>query len=273
MTEPDLEEIEVDLLLQALLRRFGYDFQDYSRASLLRRLREYARRTGFGSIAELIPALLHDPQQLDPLINGISVSVTEPFRDPEALSAVSRHVIPWLRSFAFAKIWIAGCATGEEAYSLAVLLDEAGLLGRVQIYATDINTDALNIAKQAVYSVQHLEDAQENYLKAGGKGKLSDHYVAQYGHAKMADHLVQRIVFSQHNLATDSHFGEMQFVICRNVLIYFDKPLQNRVLSLFRKCLCHRGFLSLGARESMRWLEAGRMFDVIDEPARLFRAI
>lgn len=273
MSDADIEEIEADLVLEALRRRFGYDFRDYARASLQRRLRAYADQTHRREISEIIPALLHDPSELDRLVNGLSVTVTEPFRDPEAYLAFKERVIPWLKSHPFAKIWVAGCATGEEAYSLAILLEEAGCRSRVTLYATDINTGSLARASDGVYPLEAMQRAEANYRRAGGAGKLSDWYVTSYGRAKFSEHLGKNIVFTQHNLVTDASFGEMHVVVCRNVLIYFQRPLQDRVIGLFAHALARRGYLLLGARESLRALESGRLFETVDADARLYRAL
>jgi chemotaxis protein methyltransferase CheR len=273
MNAEDLEELEIDLVLQALDQRYGYDFRHYARASLRRRLQYFVERNRLHSIAELIPPLLHQKDFLDRLVNGISVAVTEPFREPASLAAVREHVFPWLQSHSYSKIWHAGCASGEEVYSLAILLDEAGMLDRVQIYGTDINTDALARARAAIYPLEAVRRAEDNYRRAGGSRRLADYYVAQYGRAKLSDRLQRNMVFSQHNLATDSAFGEMQFVLCRNVLIYFNRELQARVLKLFATSLSRRGFLALGSKETLDSLDVARRFQTIDNQARLFRAI
>jgi len=273
MNPEDLEDLEIDLLLEALDRRYGYDFRRYARASLRRRLLYFAERQRLRSIADLIPAALREPGFLDRLVNGISVAVTEPFREPACLAAVREHVFPWLRSHAYSKIWHAGCSSGEEVYSLAILLDEAGLLERVQIYGTDINTDALARAREAIYPLEAVRRAEENYRRAGGTRQLSDYYVAQYGRAKLSQRLARNMVFSQHNLATDAAFGEMQFILCRNVLIYFNRELQERVLGLFAGSLARRGFLALGSKESLGSVDAAQRFETLDPAARLFRAL
>lgn len=273
MTDPEIEEIEADLLLQALRERFGYDFRQYARASLLRRLRALAASCRKTHISELIPPLLHEPGFLDRVVNGISVSVTEPFRDPQSLLALVQQVLPWLHSHPFLKIWVAGCSTGEEVYSLAILLDEAGLLARSQIYATDINTESLSKAKAGVFPLEAVQRAEENYRRAGGQRALGEYYVAQYRRAKFASRLTERVVVSQHNLATDAAFGNMELILCRNVLIYFDRILQERAVGLFADSLTHRGYLALGAKETLRPLPAGLRFEEVDRAARLYRKL
>jgi chemotaxis protein methyltransferase CheR len=273
MNAADLEDLEVDLLLEALDRRYGYDFRRYSQASLRRRLLGFVQRSGLRHVAQLIPAALHEPGFLDQLVNSISVPVTEPFRDPAGLAAIVTQVFPWLQSHPFSKIWLAGCASGEEVHSLAILLDEAGLLERVQLYATDINTATLAAARQAIYPLEAVKRAEENYRRAGGRGRLADYYVAQYGYARMLGRLQANMIFSQHNLATDAAFGEMQCIVCRNVLIYFNRDLQARVVNLFLSSLARRGFLALGAKETLEGLDVAQYFEVIDRNARLFRAL
>ncbi|MES2884480.1 MAG: CheR family methyltransferase [Pseudomonadota bacterium] len=271
MNKADIEEIEVDLVLHALRERYGYDFRQYARASLLRRLRALASASGKSHIAELIPTVLHQPSFLDRVINGISVSVTEPFRDPQTLQAIVQLAFPWLKSHPFLKIWVAGCATGEEVYSLAILLEEAGLLDRTQIYATDINTEAIGKAAAGVFPLEAMQRAEENYRRAGGVRQFSDYYVAQYRRAKMAGRLFERVLLSQHNLATDSSFGTMQIILCRNVLIYFNRELQERAVGLFADSLTHRGFLAIGNKETLSTLPSGARFEEVDRASRLYR--
>ena len=273
MRREDLEELEIDLLLEALDQRYGYDFRHYARASLRRRLLALCDRERVKHVSDLISLVLHRKGFLDQLVNGISVTVTEPFREPQTLKALREHVFGWLQSHAFAKIWHAGCATGEEVYSLAILLAEAGMLDRVQIYATDINTEALAVARAGIYPLEAVRNAEENYRRAGGTAKLSDYYTAQYGRAKFASRLSERVVFSQHNLVTDAAFGEMQLILCRNVLIYFKRELQVRVLQLFAASLARRGFLALGLKEGLGSLGSGGPFETIDNDARLFRKL
>ncbi len=273
MKREDLEELEIDLLLEALDQRYGYDFRHYARASLRRRLLGLLDREGLKHVSELIARVLHKEDFLDQLVNGISVTVTEPFREPRTLAALREHVFPWLQSHAFAKIWHAGCSSGEEVYSLAILLAEEGMLDRVQIYATDINTESLAVARQGIYALEAVRAAEENYRRAGGRNKLSDYYAAQYGRAKFATRLQERMVFSQHNLVTDTAFGEMQLILCRNVLIYFKRELQDRVLQLFVAALARRGFLALGLKESLGSIEHTGPYETVDADARLFRKI
>lgn len=272
MIDPELRQLECELVIEAAARRFGFDFAQYSRASLERRLRNLADQERLDQLSELIPKLLHEPGFIDRFVNGISVNVTEPFRDPECFAALREHVFPTLATYPYFKIWHAGCASGEEVYSLAVLLKEAGLLGRAQIYATDINTRALATARDGIYPEETLQKSQAGYLKSGGAGELSAHYTAAYGSGRFNDELRDAIVFSQHNLVTDQPFGEMVLILCRNVLIYFDRNLQDRALRLFASSLSHRGYLAIGAKESLTYLPAGDGFELLSRDGRVYRA-
>ena len=201
--DPKLQALEVELLIETAKRRYGFDFSQYSRASLERRLANLRDQLTLGSVAEMIPMLLHQPDFIDRFVNGISVNVTEPFRDPQCFKALLETVFPTLETYPYFKVWHAGCASGEEVYSTAILLHEAGLLERAQIYATDINTRSLATAREAVYSEEALAKAEKHYLAAGGQAQLSDYYVTQYGAGRFSDKLRQSVVFSQHNLVTD----------------------------------------------------------------------
>lgn len=273
MIDPDLDPLETDLVLEAVNRRFGFDFRGYSRASLERRIRNVRDREGLRHVAELIPRLLHDPSFVDQFVNGISVNVTEPFRDPEVFAALRTELFPVLETYPYFKIWHAGCASGEEIYSLAILLHEADLLDRAQIYATDINTEALARARDGIYPLDSLRKAEAGYRKAGGQARLADYYTAQYGAGRFASMLRSNLVCSQHNLVTDAPFGEMVAVICRNVLIYFTRDLQDRVISLFHASLARRGFLTLGTRESLAHIPSGARFEASRPDARIYRAL
>ena len=271
--DPDLDPLETDLVLDAVNRRYGFDFRGYSRASLERRIRSVCDRHGMRHIAELIPRLLHEPSFVDQFVNGISVNVTEPFRDPGVFAAMREELFPVLQTYPYFKIWHAGCASGEEVSSLAILLHEAGLLDRAQIYATDINTEALTRARDGIYPLESLRKAEKGYRQAGGQAELSDYYTAQYGAARFAPMLRKQLVCSQHNLVTDAPFGEMVLVICRNVLIYFSRELQNRVIGLFHDSLVRRGYLTLGSRESLAHVPAGAHFEALRPEARIYRAL
>ncbi|MBF0129589.1 MAG: protein-glutamate O-methyltransferase CheR [Alphaproteobacteria bacterium] len=271
MKQADVESIEIQLFLDALRLRHGYDFRDYARSSLKRRLRALTADQGFRSLSELLPRLLHDGTFLPEIIASLSVPVTEMFRDPEVFRSLRVHAPPLLRSYGYTNIWQAGCATGEEVYSLAILLKEENLYGRAQIYATDINGVALAKAEEAVFPIAPMKAYSENYTKSGGLSSLSDYYIAKYHFAKMDDSLKENILFTHHNLAMDGPFCEMHLILCRNVLIYFNRTLQNRVLRLFRDSLARGGILCLGAKETLEFSDVADDFVAIDLPHRIFR--
>lgn len=264
------EDLEVILFLQAVKLRHGYDYQDYSAASLKRRLRLLKNSNNVNSISDLIPKVIHEEGFLDKIVSALSVTVTEMFRDPEFFIDLRTHVLPKLKSYPRLNIWIAGCATGEEVFSLAILLHEEGLLKRTTIYATDINAKNLEIAKSGIFSLEHVPTYTRNYQKMGGKNSFSDYYHARYSRAKLSQSLLKHIVFNEHNLVADSVFGEMQLVLCRNVLIYFNQKLQNRAISLFYKSLVRSGFLCLGTKESLRSFDYQNRFETVSKQNKIF---
>lgn len=264
-------EIELDLLLEALKRRYHYDFRSYSRASLLRRTEVARHRMGCASLSELQGRLLREPEVLHALIDALTVQVSDLFRDPSHFRAIREEVIPYLRTFPSLKVWVAGCANGEELYSLAILFAEEGLLDRTIFYATEINRRALAKAGAGIYDISRLPGFSRNYQLAGGRRSLSDYYTAAYGGAAFHRELRQRTVFSEHDLATDQVFSEVHLISCRNVMIYFDRSLQDRVLDLFRDSLVHGGFLGLGAHETLRFSGSSAAFTPFDESQRIWR--
>ncbi len=267
--DPKLEDLELRLLLEAIQETYGYDFRGYARASLHRRVVAHIKRSGHAGIAELIPAILRDPAAFSALLLDLTVTVTEMFRDPAVYRTLRQEVIPWLKTFPFTRIWHAGCATGEEVYSLAILLEEEGLLDRVQIYATDLNPVALEHSKRGIYSVKSMRESTRNYQAAGGKAAFSDYFYAEQGSVAMQQRLRDRVVFSRHNLVTDRSFGEMHLILCRNVLIYFSAELQERARELFGESLVHKGYLCLGSAETID--PRSERFDVVDADQHLFR--
>ena len=267
----DLEALETDLLLEGIFRQYGYDFRNYSRASLLRRVRHRMRIDSIDTISALLSRVLHDRGCLERLLSDLSIPVTAMFRDPEFYRAIRETVVPVLRTYPFAKIWHAGCATGEEVYSMAILLAEEGLLSRTRIYATDYNRACLETARRAIYSADSLEGVEKRYRAAGGTGSLADYWHAGYDALKMRDDLCKPIVFAHHNLAVDRSFGEMNLIVCRNVLIYFDAKLQARVLQTFLESVCRRGFLGIGPKESLRCASVRDHFDPMPGNLKLFR--
>lgn len=265
------ESIEIDLLLEAIFRRYGYDFRSYARASIDRRVRSFLASSGCGSVSEMIPRVLHDEAFFSRLARYFSVAVTEMFRDPSVYRAVREKVVPLLKTWPHVKIWHAGCATGEEVHSLAIVLKEEGVYDRATIYATDFNDEALDRAREGIYEMGKFQDATRNYQQAGGKQSFSEYYHARYEAAAMDASLRDRVVFSTHNLASDSVFGEMHLVFCRNVLIYFNRDLQNRALKLFTESLVHGGFLCLGTKEDIRFTDVRDHYDVVDEKSRIYK--
>ncbi|MDP9046072.1 MAG: protein-glutamate O-methyltransferase CheR [Pseudomonadota bacterium] len=264
-------DIELQLLVDALYLKFHFDFRGYARASLRRRVAAALARFGCDSVSQLQHLLLHDPATFPALLDFLTVQVSDMFRDPSYFRALREQVVPLLRTYPSLKLWVAGCSAGEEAYSLAILLREEGLLSRSLIYATDINAQALKRAEEGVYELERIAGFTTNHQESGARGSLSDYYTAAYGRAKFDKTLRQHIVFSDHSLATDSVFAEVQLVSCRNVLIYFDRELQNRAVRLFRDALCRKGFLGLGTKESLRFSTSTDAFDEFAPDARIYR--
>ncbi|MFG6083341.1 protein-glutamate O-methyltransferase CheR [Paracoccus litorisediminis] len=266
-----LEQIELDLFLEALHRRYHYDFRSYSRTSLARRAHVARERLGCETLSDAQRRLLHEPDVLPEVIDAMTVQVSDFFRDPAYYRALREEVVPHLRTYSSLKVWVAGCANGEELLSLAILFREEGLLDRTIFYATEINRRALAKASAGVYEIDRLPGFSINYQLAGGHGSLSDHYTAAYGRAVFDRSLRSRVVFSEHDLATDEVFSEIHLISCRNVLIYFDVTLQNRVLGLFADSLVRGGFLGLGAHETLRFSEHASAYSDFNEKERIWR--
>ncbi|WP_320018020.1 protein-glutamate O-methyltransferase CheR [Labilibaculum manganireducens] len=264
-------DIEIPLFLEAIFQKYGYDFRDYSTAHIKRRLMHRMAIGRFETISQMQDKVLRNKSFFISLLEDLSINVTEMFRDPEFYSSFREHVVPNLRTYPFIKIWHAGCATGEEVYSLAILLKEENLLDRCQIYATDFNRRVLDIAKLGIYSTQDLGKFSRNYLESGGKGKLSDYYTLKYGSLKLDQSLSKKVVFADHNLVTDNVFAEVNLILCRNVLIYFNKDLQNKVIDLFYKSLSSSGFLCLGTKESLRFTQLESNFANIDSSQKIYK--
>lgn len=269
----ETEDIEMNLLLQAIYFKYGYDFRNYSKAHLKRRVNQRLRLSSLNSISELQHRVLWEKEFYRMFIQDLSINVTEMFRDPEFYFAFRNKVIPDLSTYAHIKVWHAGCSTGEEVYSLAIILKEENLLSRTRIYATDINKNVLEIAKQGIYSSKEMEIYAENYINSGGKGKLSDYYTSKYGSVIFDKTLSKNVVFADHNLVTDSVFAEVNLVFCRNVLIYFDKELQNKVLKLFTDSIIKRGFLCLGTKESIRFSDIEKNYEVLDKKLKIYKKV
>jgi len=248
-----VEDIEIRLLLEALYVRYHYDFRNYAMGSVKRRLRQACEQMGFATISALQEKILHDETMLPRLLGYLTVQVSEMFRDPSYFRAIREKVVPHLKTYSSLKIWIAGCSCGEEVYSLAILFREEGLEDRTIFYATDINQDALQAAEAGVYNLDRVQLFTENHRKSGGRSSLSDYYKAGYGRVSFDRSLRERVVFSDHSLVTDAVFGEMQLISCRNVMIYFDRTLQDRAVGLFKDSLARKGFLGIGAKENLRF--------------------
>lgn len=271
MKTQEIEEIEIVLLLEAIYARYGHDFRHYARASLRRRIGNVVSRTGVASVSELIPRLLREPAFFEDILAELSITVTEMFRDPGYFRSLRDNVIPYLKTYPYVKIWHAGCATGEEAYSMAITLEEAGFYDRVTLFATDFNHHALDLARQGIYPLDKMREYTANYLASGGDRVFSDYYHADYGAAILEKSLRRNITFANHNLVTDGVFSEMHFISCRNVLIYFDRELQNRALGLLCDSLVHGGILALGSKESLRFSAVADRFQVVDRQWKIYR--
>jgi len=271
VNEEALFDLEVRLLLEAVFQRYHHDFRDYAMASVRRRVRQAMQRLDCARVADLQHLVLHEPEAFAQTLPFFTVQVSEMFRDPAYFLALRVHVVPILRTYPSIKIWVAGCSTGEEVWSLAILLAEEGLLERTLIYATDINPQALRAGEAATYESSRVAGFSRNYQAAGGTGSLSDYYSSAYGRAVFDRRLRKHAVFADHSLATDAVFSEVHLVSCRNVLIYFNAGLQDRAVGLFRDALVHRGFLGLGSKESLRFGANADAFEPLVAAQKLFR--
>jgi chemotaxis protein methyltransferase CheR len=269
----ELEALEIELLLEAVHRRYGFDFREYAPSSLKRRLWRRIRAEGLESVSGLQERVLHDPAVMEQLLLDLSINVTAMFRDPTFYVAFREKVVPMLRTHPFARIWVAGCSTGEEVYSLAILLEEEGLRDRARIYGTDINEAVLEPARAGVFPLDRMQDYTRNYIKAGGKRAFSEYYVAAYDGAQFQRSLVDNVVFAQHNLVSDRSFNEFHVIVCRNVMIYFDRPLQDRVHRLFYDSLATFGVLALGHKESIHFSHHESSYEELDALEKLYRKV
>jgi chemotaxis protein methyltransferase CheR len=267
----DLERIEVQLLLEGIYRHYGFDFRGYAPGSLKRRLWRRAYAEKVESMSALQERVLHDPQVMERLLLDLSINVTSMFRDPTFFLAFREKVVPLMRTYPFVRIWNAGCSTGEETYSLAILLKEEGLYDKTRIYATDINDKVLELARNGGFPLERMRDYTENYIRAGGKEEFSTYYTAEGETAYFDKSLRDQVVFAQHNLVSDGPFNEFNVIVCRNVMIYFGKSLQDRVHDLFHESLAPFGVLALGHKESIRFTRHEQEYDEIDGPEKLYR--
>ena len=271
--ELELERLEIELLLEAVYRRYGFDFRQYAQASLKRRLHRRMLAEGLDTISQLQSRLLHDPACMEQLLVDLSINVTSMFRDPSFYVAFREKIVPALHTYPFTRIWCAGCSSGEEVYSLAILLQEEGLYERTRLYATDINEHALATARAGVFPLDRMKEYTQNYIRAGGKREFSEYYVAAYDNAQFSRALNENVVFARHNLAMDRGFNEFNVIVCRNVLIYFDRTLQDHVHGLFYESLGMFGILALGHKESIRFTAYTDRYEEIDEDERVYRKI
>jgi chemotaxis protein methyltransferase CheR len=269
----EVEELELELLLEAIYRRYGFDFREYAPASLKRRVWRRIGLEGLATVSGLQERLLHDPQVMERLLLDLSVNVTAMFRDPTFYSSLRQTVVPLLRTYPFTRIWVAGCSTGEEVFSLAIMLAEEGLYDRTRIYATDINEVVLEQAKQGVFPLDKMQEYTQNYIRSGGDRSFSEYYVARYDGALFSRSLLDNVVFAQHNLVSDRAFNEFNAILCRNVMIYFDRTLQNRVHDLFYESLEMFGVLGLGHKESLRFTPREDSFEELNGQERLYRKV
>jgi chemotaxis protein methyltransferase CheR len=271
--DPTLERVEVELLLEGIYRHYGFDFRSYAYASLRRRVWKRIEAERLQTVSALQELVLHDQAAMERLLLDLSITVTAMFRDPGFYAAFRREVVPLLRTYPFIRIWHAGCSTGEEVYSMAILLQEEGLYDRARIYATDINESVLQRAKAGIFPLERMQEYTENYIHAGGTQSFSQYYTAMYDGARFAPALLKNVVFSQHNLVTDRSFSEFNAILCRNVLIYFDKVLQTHVHGLFYDSLSMFGVLALGSKETMRFSKYEECFEPLAPSEKIYRKV
>ncbi|WP_438434544.1 CheR family methyltransferase [Gorillibacterium sp. sgz500922] len=271
--EEELETIEIELLLEGIFRVYGYDFRDYAFSSLRRRIWHRINAMHLSSVSGLQEKVLHDPAHMKALIGSLSISVTEMFRDPLLFQVFRREAVPALQALNQIRIWHAGCSTGEEVLSMAILLKEEGLLDRSRIYATDMNEDSLELARKGLIPLRKMRDYTRNYLTAGGSGEFSEYYSVKGDYAVFHPELLENVVFAQHNLVTDQSFNEFHVIFCRNVLIYFNKDLQDQVHRLIYESLGMKGFLALGNRESINFTHHADRYLALSPSEKLYRKI
>lgn len=271
--EPKKESlnIEIDLILEAIYEKHGYDFRNYGRAHIKRRLLHRLQLSKLKSISEMQYKLLYEDSFFNLILKDFSINVTEMFRDPSFYKQLREEIIPILKTYPFIKIWHAGCSSGEEVYSMAILLMEEGLYDRTQIYATDFNHQILGKAKEGIYPISKIKEFTMNYQKSGGTGSFSDYYIAKYDSVIFNNDLKKNIIFAEHNLVNDSAFAEIHLLMCRNVLIYFNKELQNQVIKLFSSSILPGGYLCLGTKESIQFTDSNKSFTAIFDNEKIFK--
>ncbi|MEO5509268.1 MAG: protein-glutamate O-methyltransferase CheR [Longimicrobiales bacterium] len=269
----ELERTEIRLLLEGVYEHYGFDFREYAYPSLRRRIWKRLTDEGLSTVSALQDCVLHQPEAMERLLLDLSVNVSTMFRDPAMYESFRGNVVPLLRTYPFIRIWHAGCSTGEEVYSLAILLQEEGLGDRVRIYATDINEAVLQEARAGIFPIEKMQEYTQNYLKAGGTHAFSEYYTAHYDGARFDPSLMRNVVFSQHNLVTDRSFAEFNVILCRNVMIYFDRKLQDRVHGLFHESLVRTGVLVLGHKESLRTSRYEALYEPVDLKQKIYRRV
>ncbi|MCU1483799.1 MAG: methyltransferase, CheR-type, SAM-binding domain, C-terminal [Actinomycetia bacterium] len=273
MAKGDLEALELRLLLDAVYHHYGYDFRGYARTSLKRRIWRRITEEGLETVSGLQERILHDPDVLERLLVDFSINVTSMFRDPTFFCALRETVVPMLKTYPFVRIWNAGCSTGEETYSLAIVLREEGLADRARIYATDINAEVLRRAKEGVFPVERMKDYTRDYINAGGAASFSDYYKTYGDVVRFDPTLADNVVFAQHNLVSDGSFNEFNLIVCRNVMIYFDRALQDKVHELFYDSLVRFGILALGHKETIRFTGHADDYAELDSQEKLYRRL
>ena len=273
MARDALEDLELRLLLEGIYQRYGYDFREYARSSIRRRVWRRVAEENLASVSGLQERVLHDPACMDRLLLDLSVSVTSMFRDPTFFRALRQKVVPLLRTYPFVRVWNAGCSSGEETLSLSILLREEGLGDRVRIYATDINGEMLERSRRGVLPLERMRDYTQNYISSGGKAAFSDYYKTVGDSARFDPELLDPLVFAQHNLVSDADFNEFHLIVCRNVMIYFDRSLQDKVIGLMHRSLIRFGVLALGQKESLRFTTHAGDFEELDPKEKIYRRI
>ncbi len=271
MRDIDTTELEISLLLEAVYQKYGYDFRQYSEAHIKRRIMNSRAMSGLENISQMQSKVLNDEAFASKLLQDLSITVTEMFRDPAFYRSIRENVIPVLKTYPFIKIWHAGCSTGQEAYSMAIIMQEEGLYDRTTIYATDFNQLALSHAKEGIFSNSMMKEYTTNYQLSGGKESFSGYYTSSYDNVIMNQSLKKNIVWANHNLVTDSVFAEVQLILCRNVLIYFNRNLQNKVQRLFYDSLVNGGILCLGSKESLRFTDLNEDYTEVDKKQRIYK--
>ncbi len=264
-------ENEIKAFLESINLKYDYDFRHYSPASMKRTLIQAMKRVGCDTLSILQEKVLHDSECFYDLIQSLTIPVSEMFRDPTYYRALREKVIPLLKTYPSLKVWVAGCSTGEEVYSLAILLQEEELLERTIIYGTDINPRGLEKAEKGLFGLEEIQRSSQNYQKSGGKRSLLDYYTTTSNSVKFNSSLKKNVTFTDHSLVTDAVFSETQLISCRNVLIYFDRELQDRVFGLFHESLCRKGFLGLGLQETIQFSQHAKQFDSFVKKDRIFQ--